>query len=378
MKHCIKIPRFLLPREDFEKWCVPAGNRFPLRRSGWDGFASGNSALGAICPEDFLAEAEERVSGMREYMYAALEEDVLEKLNRGMILVERDLPSGTRRGLLACIDLEQFTFRRGGVSPVRATQETDPVLVGEYLSVRRQTPLEFTHTVALYRDKKDKVMRALDPSELEKLYEFRLPLGGSVRGYFIPDYIAAEVAEDLHSRGEPCFAVVEGNHALAAAKLYWDEISERMGEDEKRRHPARFAMAEFVNAETVALAPVHRLVRGIEPEAFCDFFSRTVKCERDGGLLRPKLTGSAAVAAADEAIARFLRANSGSVVCVPDEEELAAFCDGDSVGVAFRAAKDEDVFAAVKGGKLLPKKSLCLGGNAAGRYCFEGREIGYD
>ena len=61
-------------------------------------------------------------------------------------------------------------------------------------------------------------------------------------------------------------AVGDGNHSLATAKAFWEEIKAGLTEAEKENHPARFALCEVVNLYDDALVfePIHRLVTGID------------------------------------------------------------------------------------------------------------------
>ena len=59
-------------------------------------------------------------------------------------------------------------------------------------------------------------------------------------------------------------AVGDGNHSLATAKAYWNEIREGLSEAERANHPARFALCEIVNIHDEALLfePIYRIVTG--------------------------------------------------------------------------------------------------------------------
>lgn len=64
-----------------------------------------------ILPEVYLGENdEERIENIHESMRYALEEGWMHKAARGLVLVERTTKAGVRRGLLACIDLEEYSY----------------------------------------------------------------------------------------------------------------------------------------------------------------------------------------------------------------------------------------------------------------------------
>ena len=382
MRSCIRIPRVFLPRGDFENWPTLACDRKAYDRQYWERVAQEKSdvpsAHSCIFPDVFLGEEDElRLETMRENMYLYLETGALERLNRGMILVERTTSRGVRRGLLASIDLEVYSPEGDKSAMIRATTETLPRLVEKHLAVQKKSVLEFPHTVILYRDKKDKVLRTLG-KDLESVYDFTLPEGGKISGYFIPNEEAEFVAHDLIARADPCFVVADGNHTLAGAKAYWEEVKSTLSSAEARNHPARFALVEFVNAvdDTVFFESVHRVIKDTEIEAFCDFFCRSVKCKREGNIVYPILSGVESYARVDQVIGEFLRQNYGRVEDRMGRPSLLA--EADCAVVALPAVEKEELYAAVKGGKRFPAKTFCLGAETDARYSFEGREISYD
>lgn len=383
MKSCIRIPRVFLPRNDFEKWAAIACDRFAHNRLYWERVAQEKggapSALSCIFPDAFLGDEDElRIKEVRESMYTHLESGVLERLNRGMIYVERTTSYGLRRGLLANIDLEEVSLNaeRGAI---RTATETLPQLVEARKRVRQAAVLEFPHAVLLYSDKRDKVLRGLN-DDLEPLYDVELQQGGGkIAAYFVPDADAEYTVHDLIARADPCFIAVDGNHSLAGAKAHWEEIKATLSDAEARNHPARFMLAEFVNVYqgSVVLEPMHRVVKGIETEAFCDFFARNAKCKREGKLIFPIISGTEDYAGADKIINEFIRQNYGRVEYRTGRpSELIA--GEDCAVVALPAVAIEELYAAVKSGKRFPAKTFCLGADSDARYSMEGREISYD
>ena len=382
MRSCLRIPRILIPRDGKTEWSVIASDRYCLDRAYWERIETrvgdSPSTLRFILPEILKDEADEdRLKLMREQMYVALEEDWIVKLTRGFVLTERVLPKGVRRGILAAIDLEAYSAERGERASVRAAEEIDRAALKACLEQRKSAPLEFPHAVVLYRDKRDKVMRGLLKEDLEQLYDFELMEdGGRIRGLFIPEYVACDVALELQSRTD-FFAVIEGNAAVAAAKAHWEALKPKISEGERRNHPARFTLVELVNAcsETVEVRPVHRIVKGVEPDAFCDFLMRNVKCRRQGNVIYPELPTTAAnVAKLDALIERFIRANTGKIEYALGDENLLGVAEDDCAGVMMRPVDKDDLFDEIEE-EVFPKHSLTLDG---ARYYLEGREISYD
>ena len=387
MKQYILVPRLFLPRGDFEKWSVIAGDRFAcdgeyLKRLKEE-VGDSPSTLRFVYSEAFSEDDEEFVGTVREEMYAALEEGWIDKLTRGLVLVERLTPAGIRHGIVACIDLEAYTEKKGETSPVRPAQEADGASVNKLLKLRRETPLEFSHAAVLYKDPKNKVVRSLLKEDLEELYDFTISGGGGkLRGLFLPEYLAEEVIDDIPQKGEPCFIAIDGCSSLAACKRHWESVKEGLTSRERLRHPARYALVEFMNVceDAVRIFPVNRILAETDSEAFCDYFSRNIKCRREGNALYVAKPPTAELfAEVNGAIETYLRANGGRQYFVSGEKQtLAAAKKREGVAVVFGAFDKDDLFSALKDGKLYPKKSLCLGEENEARYYTEGREIGYD
>ncbi|MGN1078088.1 MAG: DUF1015 domain-containing protein [Candidatus Gallimonas sp.] len=387
MKSCIAIPRIILPRKGFEKWAVIACDQFTSDRAYWkrveEEVGQEPSTLRFILPEAYLGEDDdERIEEIHENMYAALEQGVTEKLLRGAILTVRTTESGVRRGVVAALDLEAYTMEKGVSSPIRSSEEVVPSRLPARVKMRRGAPLEFPHAMVFYKDPKDKIMKGLLHEDLELLYDFDLMEGGGhIKGYFLPEGLAEEVTRDMHSRGEPSFAIADGNHSVAAAKAYWEEIKANLSEEEKERHPARYTLVELVNVydKSIVFHPIHRLVKGVEAEAFCDYFMKNVKCKRSGNVLVPALpAGAVGVKRTDELCEAFVRANTGTIDYIHGDDSLKSLAVGDCVGILLAPPEKDDFFPQLAGGKNFPKKTFSIGQAWEKRYYLEGREISYD
>ncbi len=380
MKNCLFIPRLLLPRKERRDWCVPAGDRVS-DRAFWEAeerrAANEPTAYCMIVPE-VCSDEDERISEAKENMFVSLEEDRLEKLVRGLVLVERKLSRDTMRyGLVAAFDLEAFTFGEGESSPVRPAMKTPEPLADFYLKLREGAPVEMPHAVVLYRDPKDKAMRTLQSEDLERVYDYKVE-GGRLKGYFVPEYMAEEAARYLWGKQEPAFLVAEGNASAVAAKRHWEAVKATLSEAQQRRHPARYFLAEFVNVcdPAVTLKPVHRLLSGVETAAFLDYFSKKVRCTVKDRVAILSSASLEAVKKADEAIAAFLAANTGKCEYFEHADKLRkAAAEEDCAGVLLQPIEQEELFKELKNGAVYPYRAFCLDG---ARYYVEAREISYD
>ena len=386
MKNCFRVPRVLLPAKGFRKWAVIACDQFTSDRGYWERVArevgDAPSAFHMILPEVYLGEDdEERIENIHESMRFALEEGWMHKAARGLVLVERTTKAGVRKGLLACIDLEEYSYEEGASSLIRATEEVVPSRLPPRVAVRRGALVEFPHAIVFYRDKKDKLMRALEKEDLEKLYDFDLmEHGGHLTGWFLPEDISIDALHMLSGLASPCFAVADGNHSVAAAKAYWEEVKATIPDNERRNHPARFTLVEMVNVfdEAIAFHPIHRLVKETDAEAFCSYFAGKVPCTRQGRTLYPKIASAPeCVSRTDEAIAEYLKHNEGKVDYVHGDEFLKDPGE-DCAAIAMPELDREEIFTTLKKGKRFPRKTFSIGEAEDKRYYLEGREISYD
>ena len=169
---------------------------------------------------------------------------------------------------------------------------------------------------------------------------------------------------------------------MAAAKAYWEEVKQTLTEEERRYHPARFTLVEFVNLydEAIVFHPIHRLVKEVDAEAFCDYFTKSVKCRRAGNVLYPALPANAeSVEKTDRLAEAFVRANGGKIDYIHGDENLAALAkEEDSVGISLKPIEKDGFFERLKGGGNFPKKTFSVGEDTEKRYYVEGREISYD
>jgi hypothetical protein len=104
--------------------------------------------------------------------------------------------------------------------------------------------------------------------------------GGHISGYLADgESHVRHIAESLgallerHGGRQPLlFAVGDGNHSLAAAKLHWQNVRRELAPAARNGHPARFALVELVNihSEAVKFEPIHRALFNVQPQAVLD------------------------------------------------------------------------------------------------------------
>ncbi len=283
----------LLPAHNVppETWACIACDQYTSQPEYWEKteeIVGGNpSTLRLMLPECYLDQSGDRIPGIHAAMKAYLRDQVLEPaVSGGFVLCRRRTPSGERLGLVGTVDLEEYDYTPGSRPLIRPTEQTIVERLPPRLKIRRGADLELTHILILIDDPERTVLEPLADrtEELRKLYDFDLMQGGGHLTGF-----AVEKAKDLESvekalaalkekQGEDALlmAVGDGNHSLATAKAYWEEIRETLPEKERKTHPARFALCEIENIHDPALEfePIHRLITGTTPEELYDCWER--------------------------------------------------------------------------------------------------------
>ena len=279
----------LLPAKgvDLEKFAVVACDQFTQDRAYWQRIyaqAEGvPSAAWLMLPEAFLEDGDtaERIDNINRTMREYLDDGVFREFPHSMILTRRTFRSGrTRTGLVAAIDLEQYDYRPGSGSPVRATEATVLSRIPPRVAIRRGAALEMPHILILIDDPERTVIEPLEAAltgSRRPVYDFELNEGGGhIDGFVLRDKRAqAKVLRAIQKLGDPTLfrqkygagestpvlqlAVGDGNHSLATAKALYEET---------HSPSARYALAEIVNIHSpgIEFEPIHRVVLGADPE----------------------------------------------------------------------------------------------------------------
>jgi len=273
------------------KWASVACDQYTSQKEYWDeayAFAKGcPSTLSLMLPEAFLDREAEMIPKINENMKKALSETLTEHKN-AMIYLERTQSDGrVRRGLVGCVDLEEYDYSKGSETLIRATEGTVLERIPPRVAIRRGAVLEMPHIMILIDDRERAVIEPLatKAAQYEKAYDFDLMAGGGhVKGYFVDEadfdgineslgkLATAEAMSEKYgvSMSPLLFAMGDGNHSLASAKALYEEIKAEVGEDAAKKHPARYALCEIVNLHDEALEfePIYRVVFGVDAAEF--------------------------------------------------------------------------------------------------------------
>lgn len=374
--NCLKVPRLFLPRRDFETWACPDAESGD--RAYWSEVERiAGASVSAVHFYPNLLSGPRPDEEVRESMYRLLEKEEFDRLGRCFVLTERTTRDGVRHGLVVSVDLEDYTFAEGQISPIRPAHVQTG---GDF--PREGLPLEFPLTVLCCRGWRGDLVKTLLSYDPEVLYDFSLMAdGGRIKGYYIGEELAYECLRELVSWARLQYIAVQGEKELTAAKLHWEKVKQSLGREERYSHPARFALAELINLEEkgVVFHAVNRVVEDVEPDVLCDFLMRNLKkCTREGNTLEVKLSYRHAAERTDALLREFLRQNGGRVRYVASRKLAKAQQGGESVAILLPALPKEKLFSCVKDGRGLPPHTFSFCPEGQGRFRLEGREISYD
>ena len=387
----IHIPEILLPADaDMGVWAVNACDQFTGDATYWrevERTTSGKpSTYHLIFPEIYLGdEPERRIASINGAMREYLSSGVFKEVDGGFVLVERETESGTRTGIVLAVDLESYSFVPDDRALIRSTEATILDRLPPRVKIRENALLELPHVMLLYDDAENSVLNSVRRGEV--LYDFELSMGGGhVRGTYITN--AEEVCAAFLSlpclKGEDkmLFAVGDGNHSLAAAKLCWERTKAGLDEESAKVHPARFALCEAVNIYDPALffRPIHRFIKTKSPEEFANGWRlsgqsfATVVINGFKRQMPFPADVPEGIRMLDEYIAGFLTKYGGEVDYIHGDADLIALT-AEGAGVLLPAIAKEDFFSLILSGGNLPKKTFSMGEGNEKRYYIEAKRI---
>jgi len=419
----IMFPEILVPdvKTNLKKWAVIACDQFTSNVEYWTKtekiVGGAPSTLHIIVPEAFIKsdDLDERISHAKSTMAAYIEEGVLVRLPKGVILVERDTGYRTRVGLVLAVDLEKYDSDGSKNPLIRATEQTVPERIPVRLRLREGAVLECPHTILLMDDLKNTVIGPVYEARKNFARVYDTPLmqeGGNLRGWFIDDeevldgIVAALEKLKSKSKSGMIFAVGDGNHSISCAKAVWEKTKEGLTPEQIETHPLRYALVEIVNLydNGISMEPIHRVLFGVEPpvalrilvsilnemgaEARMMYTRGTRMLPKEGQqvlffeskmskgrieISKPphKLLAVTLSHAFDRLMKELPRAEMDYI---HGEEEFHALTNGHStLGFLMEPIAKEDLFGLVSEYGVLPKKSFSIGMPEEKRYYYECR-----
>ena len=423
---CFTAADILLPAAEvpLDPWACIAVDQFTSQPEYWqraEHLADGKpSTLHIVLPEAYLGTPQEaeRLESIRRTM-EEYRKSVLTRKVHGYVYVERTQMDGTvRQGLVGAVDLEAYDYAKGSKPAIRPSESTVVERIPPRLKVRRGATLETPHVMMLADDADCTLIEpiGLIKNQLPPLYDGELMLGGGhLRGWAVEDpALIAQIDSALAALADPAafarrwpaakgqqpmvLAVGDGNHSLATAKAYWEELKPTLTEEQRRTHPARWCLAEVCNVHSPAIEiePIHRVVFGIgarELYAALDAWDQQQGSSTTMSDQRLRLAdahGESAVALANppapltvgsvEAfLADFLPAHPGVTVDYIHGESTALALASDparpATAILLPDFAKADLFKGVVLGGVLPRKTFSMGHAEEKRYYIECRKI---
>ena len=423
---CFTAADILLPAAGvpLDPWACIAVDQFTSQPEYWqraEHLADGKpSTLHIVLPEAYLGTPQEaeRLESIRRTM-EEYRKSVLTRKVHGYVYVERTQMDGTvRQGLVGAVDLDAYDYAKGSKPAIRPSESTVVERIPPRLKVRRGATLETPHVMMLADDPDCTLIEPIGAKKdaLRKVYEGELMLGGGhIAGWAVEDpALLAQIDAALQGLGRQevfdarypqargaaplTLAVGDGNHSLASAKAYWEELKQTLPPEQQADHPARWCLAEVCNVHSPAIEiePIHRVLFNVDCGAvllaliaWSDSHNAGI-CFGDARQQSFTLAGPhvanvlsfehpvapLTVGTIDAFIEYFMaRHIEARVDYVHDEPAVRALCKQGGVAFLLPPFDKSDLFKGVVMGGVLPRKTFSMGHAEEKRYYIECRKI---
>lgn len=414
----LKRANILLPKDvDMTKWSVVACDQYTSEPEYWKEVekevGSSPSTLNLILPELYLedTDVEDRIKKINKTMEEYLDDGIFDEYKDTMIYLERTQKDGkVREGLMAMVDLEDYSYEKGSQTLIRATEKTVIERIPPRLKVRENASLELPHIMILIDDEKKNIIESLKDKVTSEdvVYDFDLmENGGHIKGYKLSDDVINGIESGLESlmdkdyfekkynvknKGVLLFAMGDGNHSLATAKANYENLKKTMSEEEYLNNPARYALVEVVNLHSPALEfePIHRVIFNTDVNNLVEELHKYYDINEDGDgeyfelvtkdfdkrlyISNPK--SNIAVGSIQMFLDDYLKDHSGKLDYIHGDETTRSMgSEEGNVGILFEAMPKEELFRTVILDGALPRKTFSMGHSYDKRYYLEVRKI---
>lgn len=414
----LKRANILLPKDvDMTKWSVVACDQYTSEPEYWKEVekevGSSPSTLNLILPELYLedTDVEDRIKKINKTMEEYLDEGIFNEYKDTMIYLERTQKDGkVREGLMAMVDLEDYSYEKSSQTLIRATEKTVIERIPPRLKVRENASLELPHIMILIDDEKKNIIENLKDKVTSEdvVYDFDLmENGGHIKGYKLSDEVINGIESGLENlmdkdyfekkhnvkdKGVLLFAMGDGNHSLATAKVNYENLKKTMSEEEYLNNPARYALVEVVNLHSSALEfePIHRVIFNTDINNLVEELHKYYDINEDGDgeyfelvtkdfdkrlyISNPK--SNIAVGSIQMFLDDYLKDHSGKLDYIHGDEITRSMgSEEGNVGILFEVMPKEELFRTVILDGTLPRKTFSMGHSYDKRYYLEARKI---
>lgn len=400
---------------DMSKWAVIACDQYTSEPEYWDAVSANvggaPSALNLILPELYLEndDVSDRISNIHAAMEKYIADGVFTEYKNAMVYVERVQSNGiVRKGLIGAIDLEKYDFAKGSTSEVRATEATVIERIPPRIKVRQGAPLELPHIMILIDDPDDTVIGSLDKSSMKKLYDTKLMQnGGSIEGYLVDESTQEKIDSALSALADPdtfnrkygladtpvlLYAMGDGNHSLATAKEFYEQLKKSNPDKDFSNHPARYALAEIVDLHSDALKfeAIYRLVYDVDcdkliagvteslalSEETSDQWVEIVCRGKSKKLYIHNATSNLSVGSLQNYLDGYIKENGGKIDYIHGIENVKALAEKhDGIAFILPDMDKSQLFPTVIKDGALPRKTFSMGHADDKRFYIEARRI---
>ncbi len=418
MSTAFKNADILLPKNiDMSKWAVVACDQYTSEPEYWadaEKITEGErSALNLILPEVYLEDddVDERIEKIHENMNEYINAEIFKEYKNAMIYVERIQSDGKlRAGIVGAIDLEQYDYRKGSKSAVRATEATVVERIPPRIKVRRGAPVELPHIMILIDDEGKTVVEPLADKkpDFEKVYDFDLmKKGGHISGYVIDgdsqkgiisaleklgDINAFNAKYGLNETSPLVYAMGDGNHSLATAKEFYEEQKRNNPDKDMSGAACRYALVEIVNLHSPALEfeAIHRIVTGVDTSKLMSEMTAALELdevsseqkitavengvEKDMYIHKP--TSKLTVGSLQNFLDEYVKENGGKIDYIHGADVVKELSKKEnSIGFLLPDMSKSELFPTVIVDGALPRKTFSMGHAEDKRFYVEARKI---
>ncbi len=403
----------LIPRnEDMHKWAVIACDQYTSEPEYWNEVyktvGDAPSTLNLILPEIYLEENDvsERINNIHASMDKYISDNIFEEYKNAMIYVERVQSNGiVRKGIVGAIDLEEYDFSKGSTSQVRATEATVIERIPPRIKVRQGASLELPHIMILIDDPDNTVIEPLAEisDDMQKLYNFELMQNsGSIKGYLLDEQAQEKVNSALCNLADNAvsengdlllFAMGDGNHSLATAKEFYEQLKKANPDKDFSNHPARYALVEIVNLYSKALKfeAIHRLVYDVDCDKLISELTTALELSENNvsdqyiimshngtekKLYINKKSSNLSVGSLQNFLDSYIKSNGGKIDYIHGADTVRSLAEKHN-GISF-ILPDMDklqLFPTVIKDGALPRKTFSMGHAEDKRFYIEARKI---
>ncbi len=414
----VLLPKFSRDSALMSKWSVIACDQYTQDYEYWNNtkeyIGSARSSLNIIVPEIYLNDndIDKKIKNVNNVMHQYISDGIFEELKNTFIYVERTQKNGAvRRGIVGAIDLEEYDYNKGSKSKVRATEGTVLERIPPRLKVRTDACIELPHIMMLIDDNDKNIIESNDliKNTFELVYDFDLNNNsGHIKGYKMSQAACIEVENKLaalddlqkfntkyncNENSPLIFAVGDGNHSLATAKAYYNNLKQQIG-DKALKLPARYALCELVNLhdDSLVFEPIHRVVFDADYDLFIDELSKMYPITFDKNAIGQKFavvkneeTIFVTITDSDEfltvgVVQKFLDYYCKKYNCEVDyihgEEDVRKLTvNSPNIGIILDVMSKNELYKSVIECGTLPRKTFSMGEAYDKRFYVECRKI---